>query len=602
MKETIQHLLMPSEELRDSSKLFFRSDSGIVKESKGTRYLVFPDLVSVDFLTYFNSVSIEKWRMYTKLTNLTLKLDIKGQFSVIIVGASLELQNPTKTILTKEYFSLDTRTEIRIDIPESDDMLVGFLIDTESVVELYSGDYLAEFPNERVVNLSLCTTTMRKEEYIKRNVRTLYGTLLESGKEIAEHLYVHIVDNGRTLSEGDFPVHEHIFLHVNKNVGGAGGFARGMIESLEQPEDITHVLLMDDDVRIEPDSIFRTYILLKHLLPQYYNYFISGAMLHLEDPSIQQEDVGFVNEKGYFIPLKPRFNQEKLENILQCSKEYKRLPNSYAAWWYCCIPMDTISEYGLPVPVFVRGDDVEYGLRCQPEFITMNGICVWHLGFVGKFNTAMDFYQVNRNLLINRALGELKGVDVFKKNHDECRGFLLRFDYDTAELIIRAMEDYLKGPEFIMEDRGEEILKSNMKLVHKMQSMNDFGSPDADEPEKNMYIDIKMPKWKHYLYVITLNGHRWWPFRYNERPMLVSYDLAYTPNRYTFRNTLYGFNRFNRTGYELKRDNKRFKELWKRFVKADRECRAKDEPLSKRYREAHNTIQSQAFWKKYLEI
>ena len=602
MKDTIQHLLIPQEELWDNRRLYFRSDAGIVKETDDKRYLIFPELISVDFLTYFNSVSLRKWVTYTGVTDITLNLKIKGHFSISIVGADLELQNPSKTILYKEHFDLESCSDIHIDIPDSDATLVGFLLNTESRVELYSGYYSAKFPAERDINLSLCTTTMRKEQYITGNIKALFDDLLNTTSDISEHLFIHIVDNGRTLSNDAFPEHSHIFLHPNKNVGGAGGFARGMIESLEQKDNITHVLLMDDDVRIEPDSIFRTYMLLKHLSPPFHRHFISGAMLHLENPSIQQEDVGFVNEYGYFIPLKPVFNQENLWDILQCSKEYKRLPNSYAAWWYCCIPIEIIKEYGLPVPVFVRGDDVEYGLRCQPEFITMNGICVWHMGFVGKFNTAMDYYQVNRNLLINRAFGLLEGVDVFKKNLNECRGFLLRFDYDSAELIIRAMEDYLKGPEFIMEDRGEEILFSNLKLVHKMQSMNDFGSPDADQPEKNMYVDIHLPRWKHFLYKLTYNGHRWWPFRYNNDPMLVSYDLAYTPNRYSFRNRLYGFNRFNRTGYELNRDNHRFKQLWRRFTLADRSCRIRDTELKRLYMNNKNEMCGLKFWKEYLEI
>ena len=36
---------------------------------------------------------------------------------------------------------------------------------------------------------------------------------------------------------------------------------------------------------------------------------------------------------------------------------------------------------------------------------------------------------------------------------------LKTFNYDSAELSLMALEDYLKGPEFIMEDCGEEVLK-----------------------------------------------------------------------------------------------------------------------------------------------
>lgn len=51
----------------------------------------------------------------------------------------------------------------------------------------------------------------------------------------------------------------HIYYHRNKNVGGSGGFTRGMIESIRQKPKATHVLLMDDDVVVLSESIKRTY-------------------------------------------------------------------------------------------------------------------------------------------------------------------------------------------------------------------------------------------------------------------------------------------------------------------------------------------------------
>ena len=54
-----------------------------------------------------------------------------------------------------------------------------------------------------------------------------------------------VVDNGRTL-DAEGLSDDLITVIPNENVGGAGGFARGMIAALESDEDFTHVLLMDD--------------------------------------------------------------------------------------------------------------------------------------------------------------------------------------------------------------------------------------------------------------------------------------------------------------------------------------------------------------------
>lgn len=34
----------------------------------------------------------------------------------------------------------------------------------------------------------------------------------------------------------------------------------------------------------------------------------------------------------------------------------------YTAWWYTCIAMTVVRSDNLPMPLFFRGDDVEYGL------------------------------------------------------------------------------------------------------------------------------------------------------------------------------------------------------------------------------------------------
>ena len=46
-----------------------------------------------------------------------------------------------------------------------------------------------------------------------------------------------------------------------------------------------------------------------------------------------------------------------------------------------------VEKVGLPLPVFIRGDDVEYGLRLYMrgvDTIVMPGIAVWHEPFYLK--------------------------------------------------------------------------------------------------------------------------------------------------------------------------------------------------------------------------
>ncbi|MGJ4765223.1 hypothetical protein ACRYA1_11905, partial [Bifidobacterium longum LL6991] len=77
-------------------------------------------------------------------------------------------------------------------------------------------------------------------------------------------------------------------------VGGVGGFTRGRIEAMEQKVPATNILLMDDVVAVSPESIKRTYNLLRLLKPEYTKAMISGAMLNYEIGEHQWEDKGYM--------------------------------------------------------------------------------------------------------------------------------------------------------------------------------------------------------------------------------------------------------------------------------------------------------------------
>ena len=602
MREVIQNLVFPKEEmLKEHYTLYYRGVRGVDYYQNQTLCVGFPKFSHVGFNTYFNGFSNRKWKKYTDVSNVELALRIKGEFTLKLIGCNLVNGSTDIKVYSEAIFRSSSFEEITAIMPDTDDMMLGFEIETLSDCIIQSGHYSGEFASDNHTNLALSSTTCHKEKYITRNIRLLHDELLCSGDEVAKHLFIHVVDNGNTLTEHDFPSDHRIFLHPNKNTGGAGGFARGMIECMHQEENITNVLLMDDDVNMQPESIRKTYYLLKHLKPEFQNNFISGAMLYMENVQIQKEDIGTVTKDGYFVPLKGReLNQELLFDNLYNEKDFPvDDAHNYAAWWYCCIPMKTIKEKGLPVPVFVRGDDVEYGLRCKPGFITMNGICVWHMGFTGKYNAAMDFYQVNRNLLIDHAIsGVMNDVNIIGKATKDFRDALTRLDYDTAELCLRAIEDYLKGPSYIMEDHGEEILKSNSKLVHKMEPLETFGNPDIGLGDP--YCDGKRTFVQKVISRLTRNGHRYWFGAYRKEINSIPYNGVWTPERIYLRERLIAVNLDSRTGYMLIRDRARYKVLMRRYKKAIDSYKKSNANIIEDYRKMKNEIYSEDFWQKYL--
>lgn len=80
------------------------------------------------------------------------------------------------------------------------------------------------------VKLALSTTTFKKEEYIVPNIELVKREVLACGDPIANNFHMFVIDNGQTLDYETIS-DEGVTVLPNKNVGGAGGFARGMMEA-----------------------------------------------------------------------------------------------------------------------------------------------------------------------------------------------------------------------------------------------------------------------------------------------------------------------------------------------------------------------------------
>lgn len=603
MQEMIQRIVFPANGWQwDHSALYYRGIKGVFKRSAQDPVLYLPEYSSVDFCTYFNEVSNGKWQKYTGLRRISLELTLKGSMTVRLTGYHKEGQNIQKTVFSVSHFNLTEPAPVHLEFPETADTLVGFEIDSETACEFHGGTYLGEFETERDITLAIASTTCHKEKDIQRNVNSIKQNLLDSDHEIASHLYLHVIDNGNTLRPEDLPSDPRIKLHSNRNTGGSGGYARGMMECLHQKPAVTHVLIMDDDVVVQPESILKTYILLRHLKAEYQESFISGALLCLEKPNLQWEDIGYLREDGFCSPLKPHLYQDKIgENIRNETFPTDSAAHKYAGWWYCVIPASVIRKNGLPLPLFIRGDDVEYALRCNTGILSMNGICVWHFGFGVKFNTLMDHYQASRNLLIGQAVnGTYSNVPVFHKAKMDIRKDLLRLNYDDAELDLRALEDFLKGPGFIAKADGEQIIKNSQVYIQKMLPIEEIGGSEQDL--ENLCSDCSIPRLERLLYKITLNGHLFYFGSYKKAPVAIPSADEYMPGKIAFRSRIYEVNAADETACVLERDNARFLKLLKRYCLVLIRYRLFGKLAAARYRSAKKYFTSERFWKKYLGL
>ena len=556
-----------------------------------------------EFSTYLNSFYNRKWKKYTDLKKVVLHLNISGSFKLYLTGFSLDVYNPIRKVLSIEEFNLENATEIVLEYPDSEDTILAFEIETSKECRLYSGYFEGIYdPScERDVQLSLVTTTFKKEAFILSNINLIKKEIIDKELLMKDSFQVHVIDNGRTLSPEEYNS-PYITIHPNKNVGGSGGFAYGMLHAVKDKTNISHVLLMDDDVLLLPESIKRTFALLKVLKTEYDNHFISGAMLCYEQMNIQHEDIGFVHTDGSYGPLKRRWDHNDLRDVLLCDQEPVERKHMYAGWWYCCIPVSLIKKNGLPLPLFVRGDDVEFSLRNKAKFITMNGICIWHMGFTYKFNAAMELYQVHRNSLILQATTKCcKKIDFIKRMKKLFRARLLSLDYNGAELILDAINDFMRGPDFIAQDNGEKIMQEKCKKNEILKPISEL--KDTNLNIDGVYFDIPRGFLKKWIYRVTYNGHRFLPQCFLRKwPDIVAYDWFYAPGRNFLHKQLLAINPHMKTASIRTFNKKRYKELKKKYYFAIYNYKKNHEKIEKSYSEKASYLTSSSFWENYLNM
>ncbi len=556
----------------------------------------------VDFVSYFNCLQVNMLRKKTYAKNFKLHLIIKGKGSVELLEVFKNSKNINYAVISNTIISAEDKTEVIIDIPDTNKPLVSFEITALENLYIYKGWYSAEVDDDKIrdIRISLATTTFKKEDYIKKNISLLKSKVLCEDSDLKDNIFVHVIDNGRTLDPSEFDGFG-IKVYPNKNVGGAGGFTRGMIEALALRQKPTHVLLMDDDVLIMTESLFRTYYLLRILKEEYHDCFVSGAMFDYDIRERQYEDVGYIRvANGEYGPVKSAMDMRNIANVIDNEKLDERA-NSYAGWWYCCIPVEHIEKNGLPLPVFVRGDDVEFSLRNKARFLTMNGICIWHVGFAGKFNAAMELYQVHRNsFVVQAASGICPEVNFLNRIKPMFWLEITRFAYSNAEQLLDSIDDFMKGPEFLENLNGEQSIKEHNKKNDKLSPISDFAQYNIKN--KDPYSYKRLGKISKLWYIVTINGHLLPGFLLRRWPEVISFDFFNVPGKNFMRKRLIAVNNKDNTAVMRTINRRKCFALIKRYRKTMKNYKKNHEAVEKAYRDEFKRMTSTEFWKGYLDI
>jgi galactofuranosylgalactofuranosylrhamnosyl-N-acetylglucosaminyl-diphospho-decaprenol beta-1,5/1,6-galactofuranosyltransferase len=281
----------------------------------------------------------------------------------------------------------------------------------------------------------------------------------------------------------DFPaaaerLRARLSVHNQPNLGGSGGYSRVMYEALKNT-DCQQILFMDDDIRIEPDSILRVLAMSRFAKTP---MLVGGQMLNLQEPSHLHIMGEVVDRTNFMWTAAPHaeYDHDFAEYPLNDKEDkskllHRRIDVDYNGWWTCMIPRQVAEELGQPLPLFIKWDDADYGLRAAEHgypTVTLPGAAIWHMAWSDK-DDAIDWqaYFHLRNRLVVAAMhwdGDVSGL--VRSHFKATLKHLACLEYSTVEIQNRAIDDFLAGPEHIFS-----ILESALPEVRQMRT----AYPDA---------------------------------------------------------------------------------------------------------------------------
>lgn len=412
----------------------------------------------VSFDTYFNAFFYQPYVKHCGISEVIFNVTIYGQikFSTMVAWGKGKVRKLSEQCAEGKGLTL-TVASVRLEnLPAGGEVY----LEAEAVSDtacICAGTVETEPAELKPIKVAAIICTYQREEYVYRSIEKIRREVWDRQDSLIQsELDFFVVDNGQTLS---IKPEYHVTLFRNKNYGGSGGFTRGLIEAYRRRNVYTHVLLMDDDIEFETESIFRTIQFLKIVRSEAGPVMLGGQML-LKDRPLLQYASGSRYINGRAQVCGEHVDLSRMENLIQNSWISSA---QFNAWWYCCFPLPVLDQIGLPFPFFIKTDDIEYGLRMKAKLILLNGVGVWHMPFSNKYSPHLEYY-IKRNELITSAIhrnGAGVGNSVYKLFRSFMKSVVCREPL-IIEYVLMAYRDFLKGPEFLLHLDEEQF---NRKLL-----------------------------------------------------------------------------------------------------------------------------------------
>lgn len=600
----LQNLLLPENEICTDEILYFRRENGSAKLSADGKTIEFSENDTVLFDTYFNGFSAVKWFKYTKIQKVCLNLSLSGKFRITLMNKTKSEDKVTTDIICTDEINCNISDGYSFDFStKNQNGMYCFSLTCLSKSGKFSGGSYETSDNTikpDYVKIALDICTYKREEYLLKNLKKIQTEFFDNPlSALCNRLEVFVSDNACTLDIQKLST-EKIHIFHNKNTGGSGGFTRGIIEiqKVRKNHNITHILLMDDDVVINPESLYRTFVLLSVLKDCFKDTFIGGGMLRIDMPHIQLES-GAKWNKGTIISGKHNLDLSTVENCLYNEQEEEI---SYIGWWFCVFPAEVANEHNLPLPLFIKCDDIEYSLRNMKNVIMMNGICVWHEAFETKYSSS-SYYYIQRNTLIDNAVQKIpySRHDFIKNMSYLATHEIMFYRYKNAQLMIDASYDFLKGVDWLKNQNPSKLNSEIISKSYKFHELSELPIPFSEEEYKKSCAIPGDSGIKKIIRKIKMNGIFMPAKRKNNGVAIVPTFWANSQHFYRVKTAL-NYDAFSNKAFITQKNYRQILGMYLKIRKLSWYSMFKYNKAVKDYQQNGKELMSLDFWNKYLGL
>lgn len=415
----------------------------------------------LSFGSYFNAFPAAYWRKWTTVSTVSLRVQTSGSGSLVVYRSNA--RGVTQRVESFRVTGAATNVH-PLSLEQFGDggwYWFDLIADAEGMA-LVSADWSVPDNGKPAGRLNIGVTTFNRADYCSRTIAAIAAD--PELRNILNEMIVVDQGNVKVRDVSDFndiavDMGKQLRIIDQPNLGGSGGFSRNMLETVKG-ENADYVLLLDDDVVVETEGILRSSTFADFCrVPT----IVGGHMFDMFDRSVLHAYAESVNMwKFLWGPSGDLYHRHNLasQNLRATPWMHRRWDVDFNGWWMCLIPTTVIKDIGLSLPVFIKWDDAEYGLRAKAAgypTVSMPGTAVWHVSWIDK-DDSVDWqaYFHSRNRLVAGLIHSpyAKGGDLLKQSLAIDVKHVFSMQYYAASARVMALRDVLSGPEHMHRTIG----------------------------------------------------------------------------------------------------------------------------------------------------